>query len=739
MATDLEKDPQAAWSLADEERRPPSARASSGDARARRRMEGQFFTPPGLAMIAAAAAIPRGGGTVVDPMAGTGNMLQAARDYLDWRGSDARVVGIEIDRALARRAKGPGIELKVGDAFSTVGFRGLMTDAFDAVIGNPPYVRYQRAAGMLTHAAPKLSRALAKRRPDASTSERARLAVRVCLVSHLCDEPTGSVVLIEQALARLEGDTADLAPVDRTWVEMVGRYSGLADLAVPTWLLSYLLAKPGGRIAFVAPDAPLTREYGRFLRYFQLRFLEPLLVIEPASRSWFPDALVPASLQLFAVRDRASIEQPLADRGAGGQLRIVRLAPGQDLLDERSQRDLLGGANRRGPALAQAVVERIQTGEGPFEVETVSHQVLVEQLLRGESTAQRAKRRSVDVRALEGHACSLEVSPSHNPQLVDLGISVHQGLRTGCNPFFYARRSSRHTVRLDALFDQRTLRVPAGCFRPAVRRQIELDRSQVDAAALLDLMFVAEGMVAARDLERLEARYPSSWVREWKRVGLRRLSSAVSEWIGEAARKRAGPRGTPIPKLTAVAPNVRLPGRPRASASGERAPALPRFWYTLPPLRPRHLAPLFMERVVDHRPRPRLNDRQTPAIIDANFSTFVFGKDAPAPSALFALLLSDHVARELEREATPLGGGALKVEAAHLRSLSLPELDAGAWRRLAKLGDRIVAAGSDACPDSLRREVDRVLHHGDRERATSTAREADARRERRRRRSRRNT
>ena len=93
-----------------------------------------------------------------------------------------------------------------------------------------------------------------------------------------------------------------------------------------------------------------------------------------------------------------------------------------------------------------------------------------------------------------------------------------------------------------------------------------------------------------------------------------------------------------------------------------------------------------MPRVNHHFASAYLNSLSNPVLIDANFTTFTVQGDPFPPEALFALLNSIWVKTILELIATPMGGGALKVEAAHLRLLPVPHINHECIGQLANLG-----------------------------------------------------
>ena len=146
------------------------------------------------------------------------------------------------------------------------------------------------------------------------------------------------------------------------------------------------------------------------------------------------------------------------------------------------------------------------------------------------------------------------------------------------------------------------------------------------------------------------------------------MSADPSDYVRLAARTAAdgAGKGKPIPELSAVRTNLR-PCRP--------GKAKPRFWYMLPDFAPRHLPAVAIPRVNHGSPWAEANHHNHHRLlVDANFATVWAAGRAWTPHALKALLNSTWCRAAMEALCTPLGGGALKVEATHLRRLPLPRL-----------------------------------------------------------------
>jgi hypothetical protein len=175
------------------------------------------------------------------------------------------------------------------------------------------------------------------------------------------------------------------------------------------------------------------------------------------------------------------------------------------------------------------------------------------------------------------------------------------------------------------------------------------------------------------------------------------MPSELAAFVTHAERTNVGTTSHPkfIPQLSAV----------RTNATHKKNEACPRFWYMLPPLARRHMPELFIARVNNLHPKTFLNTDH--AVIDANFSTIWTRNDATIDAyALLACLNSFWVKAAMELTATVLGGGALKLEATHLRYLPIPALSKEQWTQMSILGEQL-STGVDAEATLL--EVDRTL------------------------------
>ena len=118
------------------------------DSPAARKVRGAFFTPRPIAEFIASWALASQPASVLEPSCGEAEFLLAAGMHAAQSGHAVQLRGVELHAESARRAEqslaANGITARIvpGDFFD------MPTDPrADAVIGNPPYVRYQDHAG----------------------------------------------------------------------------------------------------------------------------------------------------------------------------------------------------------------------------------------------------------------------------------------------------------------------------------------------------------------------------------------------------------------------------------------------------------------------------------------------------------------------------------------------------------------------------------------------------------------
>lgn len=650
-----------------------SARAYEGTlALSQRKRLGQFFTGIPLGKLLAHLALDADTHTVLDPMAGNGDLLDATWEAACERGiSLNRLDGIEIDDITAgvcrnRLAKTiptniPKQKILSGDALTLSTIKALSLPMYDLVITNPPYVRYQ----------------LLKENGTDSKKIRSNLQQ-----------------IIANYLSGVEG---------KIWETLVAGYSGLSDLLIPAWLLASLLVRPGGRLALVVPAAWRSRDYADVVRYLLLRCFALEYIVEDTQPGWFSDALVRTHL---IVARRLTTEQASVPVNVR---RTLPLAKWLQISPEAANGISLVGAAFQAECPEASLITWLNTQSNTRDgINVYPFDLQYEKNALAAKTAQHHWHHKLESdRNLplfsnitdHGQVVIPDIFReifADNPSLKTLstldaaGIHVGQGLRTGCNQFFYVTALSTPCnngmthIKTSSSFGNLTLRVPTDVLRPVLHRQSEinyLQKGHTPSGRVLDLRrwILPEDAPAAIAASAAYAAcgeaVPQVMLDEL--AAFVRLASAYSLDKTDDSRL--------IPRLSAVRTNVR-------EARNESIP--PSFWYMLPDFTPRHLPSAFVARInhdvpwIEHNLNP-------PVVIDANFSTFWSSDSNWTRFAIKALLNSTWCRAVMETLGTPFGGGALKLEATHIKQMPIPILSLDNRRKLDALGKKLTADSNE--------------------------------------------
>jgi hypothetical protein len=545
-----------------------------------------------------------------------------------------------------------------GNAFSWDTISQLPRLKFDLVITNPPYVRYQSLAGV--------------------TGEDGI--------------PSGEEV--REGLLEVAQSMDDLDEGDRRiFLSLIKNYSGLSDLAVPSWILCSMLVGLGGNLAMVVPESWLNRNYAHPIHYLLLKLFRILWVIEDAGRAWFNSALVKTTL-LVATRNPRAANIKTVCEGRSYLHVTVPAAAG----DSRS---VLGNAfpseSNSDVAFANALSHLSSSGStAAIEGLQITRRSLESKFADLVGGASRAKWFiHCEPEYQERHLTLIHDSARLPQALLDLvpkaafitldalGVRVGQGLRTGANDFFYvdliADASDQCIVMPGKALRLPSVTIPECAMLPVLRKQSEVTgRYVLDSLSLRGRVLILENYVHPDDL--------NGWCGESVGADCKVMPSGMAAYVTAAAQINIGTPDAPrfVPQLSAVRTNET---RPRSK--GLKA----RFWYMLPPLAKRHLPELFIPRVNYLHPKVMMNARH-PIVIDANFSTiWLEGEDFVDTHALLAFLNSTWAIAVMELTAAVMGGGALKLEATHLRRLPVPQFTTDQWADLSTFGHMLTTEG----------------------------------------------
>ncbi len=622
----------------------------------RRKRLGQYFTGVGLGRLLAALAQAEKANSIIDPMAGSGDLLASC---LEVGATPNTLAGIEIDPSICKACADrlPQAECILGSAFDPNALSRLTKAEWDLVIANPPYVRYQSFSN----------------KADDEHSLPNAIQVRTGL------------------LQALQGMRALDAEDKRLFANLVSGYSGLSDLAVPSWILCAGLVKQGGRLALVVPESWLTRDYATIVHYLLFRWFDIEFVVEDENASWFEDAQVKTTL---IIAKRVERRESALARTEGEAYCHISISAAAANAQSPIGRLASTGTNRERSFATQA---RLWLRDGSSQSTELARARPVSMTLACKNVLAAAARQKWFGAMGEAENQPTEVvcvpyeihdwlgrhglAPAFGT-LESQGISVGQGLRTGANGFFYAdgvRQADVVALSFAGPLAGLSATVPLGLARPVLRRQSELPTGFVVSPQFIP------GWVL--DLRR-HALPEDMDVADLISSARQRMPDSLAHVVRLAAGANFGTEAKPqkVWELTAVAPNI------RPAARGMPA----RHWYMLPDFAARHFPDVLLARVNSTTPKAYLNkDRE--CIVDANFSTMRAQPSSRwSPTALLAFMNSAWAQAVVETSGAVMGGGALKVEATHLRRLPVPTFNEAHLCKLSELGSELTTPGGDS-------------------------------------------
>lgn len=590
-------------------------------------------------------------------MCGTGDMLSACAptEY-----PNKVYTGVEIDNGVFKHAvqrfySNKNVKLIRGNVFQLGNLKKIASVAYDLVITNPPYVRYQTLS-------------------DNKANTPGYLNV---------SEIKSNLIASLPSFKQLDKEDRDL------FNNLISNYSGLSDLAVPSWILCALLTKVSGRIAMVVPQTWLNRDYAGVIHYLLLRWFQIECVIEDANSVWFPNAQVKTTLvvakrinrkdSIYTWKNEAFTYCPIYSTARNGTSLIGKMFPGESD-PEKLFTEIIHNSSQPSDFLTKSRIRLADFAKDLAVKAGKSKWFNAVELNKPKLSSGGGNSVKVPSQLRDW----LENREFQFQSLADIGVNVSQGLRTGANVFFYMDIVERVSDGILALpgkpFDQKPIPIPSGFYREVIRKQSELkDTYSTYDLASKGIVLSLQNGICPEDLAFWEqAKIPAQNL-------YKVVPQELSNHILKGAQVNIGTKQKPryIPLLSAVAPNAK-------SWNPTKPQELPRYWYMLPKFTKRHFPDLFIPRVNGTYPITRMNMDGT-YLIDANFSTLWISdsKSAYNNYALLALLNSSWCVAAMEEYGTVMGGGALKLEATQLKKIPIPILKSDAITELSILGEQL--------------------------------------------------
>ena len=590
------------------------------------------------------------GKTIIDPMVGQGDLLKAAHEkYL----SADLVLGIDIDEDVISKCTEniPGAKILKANAFNSTEIN--MVDGWDLVITNPPYVRYQTL----------------RRNPEIGLPDGREL--RQSLVKHIQQ----SMILNDQE--------------KELYLEITKGYSGLSDMAVPSWILCASIVKLGGYMAMVVPETWLNRDYALPIHYLLLRCFEVVVIARDIESTWFENAEVRTCLVICRRKENEAIKNSFSD--------TIVLEIGNKVKSEDS---LVGNLKFENSfsyeALRRILAARVNYSEDGFAATLIPMLAMFPGLV-GRLSNQKwifKEDKTDDVKSDYIPSEIKEILGDKNvveyDSLESLGWSIGQGLRTGANEFFYAKIISEDEMSVveTQSWHGRKITISAENLRKALKKRSDINGLVVNYDDIEKCILYIQHQVRQADYQRLTHKLIDQYAL---------MDSALDDYI-RCGEEYVSPSHKKVFKeLSAVITNEK-----------KTDDGYERFWYMLPPLKKRHVPNLCIPRVCGDSPETLFVNQieEKDIVVDANFIT-LWNPDVQSQVAAFALLNSTWAKLMLEIIGTVMGGGALKIEASHIRKMVFPHLNIDKQRELVGIGKTILKRGE--IDNNIQEQIDRIV------------------------------
>ncbi len=566
---------------------------------------------------------------IIDPMCGSGNMIRAA---IKNGANKKNVYGVEIDKTIMEQNLDIFRDLNIinGDAFDLNTYKTIGYKKWDFVITNPPYVRYQTTS---------------------KTKESYELEPGV-IRKNLYD--------IIENISYITNEEKDI------YKKVINEYSGLSDLAVPSWILCMAMTKINGNFAIVLPDSWINREYAvkviyAFIKSFKIKYL-----LEDTDCTLFNDAQVKTNIIIATKREKIiDIKDIYNEEYEIGKIRDIT---GLDniIFYTSSMKPLIG------------ILER-----NSVQLKTFSDYNF---FIR--------KNNSGVAGLLE--KIGIDNKINNIKSLSNYGINVGQGLRTGANKFFYLEcmedLGNVELLQADKVWELESFLVPKTYLCKTIKNQNDLPEGyKIEGKKLKNRLLYIENAVTTKDWENCN---------DLCKIKYEIMPPELNKYVLKVQEKQINIEGQLkfVYELSAVKTNV-------STQNG-----ISRFWYMLPNLQDRH-KPLLCVPRINYKDVKfyKCNDE---LIVDANFST-LWLQDINLKNhyAVFSVFNSIWIRAQLESIATVMGGGALKVEATHIKKLLLPDLDKAELESLNKLGHKLENSSQNNIPKILKKIDELVINN----------------------------
>jgi len=548
--------------------------------------------------------------TILDPNAGNGIFLEEC----SLKFPSAEIVGVELDEK--QTCNNPRIKFFHDDIFNWVKnqIKEKKFQQFSAIVGNPAYVNYQNLNKLTSN-----------------SEEEVPEDYKVFLLDSI------------KEISDFTKESPKLVDVFRLW-------SKLGDFNAYVLILSWLLTKENGVMAFVMSNHWMERDYGKIIKHFLLSHGSIRAVITHPKGNWFPEAQIPTSIIIYEKGKNNPFQ-----KSAGIPFLVIN-APHTDNLEKYIK------------SISKNIWKWIDIQKKPTTLQSLELSF---------------KKWYLDVNEIKNTTKSKKIPTSLElPSYVnangwvkinELGWSVHQGLRTGCNEVFYVKKVGKEkyssTFTINKKKTEKILDIPDSFLIPSIRKFSK--NSNLKQNLKNTQFFVLNLSNAIRSTDKsIFDKYSLKWNKFWKSNRNQLIPKNLADFLSfvESMPYESANSKKIVKELSAVKSNIYTPPK-----NSRKRPNPPKFWYQIS-FQKRHFGEIITPRVSSGAVPSIWISQKNKLVIDANFLTYVSENPLFEKEKLWVWLNSNTYRIICETNGVKLGGGALKLEASLLSQIPIPKV-----------------------------------------------------------------
>nr|WP_235695031.1 hypothetical protein [Clostridioides difficile] len=539
---------------------------------------------------------------------------------------------------------------------------------------------------------------------------------------------------------------------DDSWDTLIKSYSGLSDSTIPTWFLSYKLCKDNGILGFITSDSWLKKEYGNHLKTFLVNNTKIKFILDMSNVECFEDAQVNTSIVIAQ-------KSNCINKNLTNDVKIIKFKMSDNKkigLNEALTSILLENNIKVKKTLHVEFIKFVEHLNCDYENEYINIRSVKQKKLLKDSESKIINWGTY----FESSSILDKIIDDRWINIENVDILVNQGLRTGYNDFFYLERLNikdlleKNLIRYESINnidisekyieelsneDRKQIIFTENVILPSnydysddfmvLTFSYKTKKGKEIGAVVVDKNYVYQAIKSIKNIRyynmnkqktnyyvlnmnnnltrndyyNIMKNYDEELSTKWINEGLSIAPHSVDKYINFYNSIELIKEGKKI-KVSDMPVLKKYQNKPSAQKK-------PTMWYNLN-FTERHIPDMFINRINSENIYVFINDLRDKYLVDANFNTLTFGNLSEKEKLIYLALFNSTIFKlQLEKSCANLGGGALKVETAGIKSSKLPKIDElsiDAIKKLLKLSKKLLETETIESNEIIYK-IDRVI------------------------------